>query len=389
MKILRQIALILVVFCIALPAHAMDADHSNVNFFGRIVKTIKERVARRNAPRTEYKKLTESPSDYAPLDDNEPIELTAMQLVPVPAPVPSRAEAKKQLINKPTMNEQPFSVDYVQSELLKLINQSQLVSASVDEDKKIDTFILADCANLKPIDFHGWTQLHFAALLNRVNVVQELLAKSRKLNVKDKDGCIPLHWAVQSGALEVAQLLCKFHVAPNTENNAGDTPLHMLMEEEQFALLPMLLAHGAFVNKKNNKGVSPFYQAVERGHAPVVRCMIEQSLFCTMDRFITIKLRCAKLLQEVGQNSRRMKLLQKEIKKVIEARIISIDNLLRDSKLQTLAKGEIRVLVNPKEVEQYRGAITYNVIKLLLNLDDAEIESVLKELEMDNAEVIK
>ncbi|MGE0009343.1 MAG: ankyrin repeat domain-containing protein [Candidatus Babeliales bacterium] len=362
MNIFKKITLILFLFCIVFPARAMDSGNGDKGLFGR----LKMRISR--AVSSVFKPSIKHTPQVAVHERNAQRQSRVTQAL----------ESKKLL-----------TVDYVKSELVALIKESDLASSYVEDDAKIDTFILADCAHLQPEDFHGFTQLHFAALFNRANLAKIIFENVQRQYVKDADGCTPLHWAARTGAADVVQLFCKAHVDLNAQTNDGDTAIHMLLEEGHSALLPQLLERGARIDLTNSSGQTALYVAVKKGNAQAVQCMLEQSLFCSLNHFKMTKVVCANLLEVAQEDTNAMQSLQQEIQKVIDARLSSIDALLQDRKIQIQAKDEIRDLVDPKKIEQYRPVITRNVIKAICKLSDAELDAFCDELEDDETEVRK
>eukprot|EP00049_Salpingoeca_infusionum_P016695 m.343718 g.343718 ORF g.343718 m.343718 type:complete len:1341 (+) comp16131_c0_seq8:190-4212(+) len=78
-------------------------------------------------------------------------------------------------------------------------------------------------------DTQGWTALHWAARLNDVEAVEELLEAGADMRLKDVCGNTPLHLAVEEGSVGVALVLGV--TTSHLTNLAGNTPRSMVDKE--------------------------------------------------------------------------------------------------------------------------------------------------------------
>jgi ankyrin repeat protein len=74
-------------------------------------------------------------------------------------------------------------------------------------------------------DRAGRTALHYAALENDVDQVEELLRSGNDPDVSDRQGFTPLHFAAQQGALEAARALLDAGATVDPVNVYGNTSL--------------------------------------------------------------------------------------------------------------------------------------------------------------------
>lgn len=96
---------------------------------------------------------------------------------------------------------------------------------------------------VKSHDEDGRTRLHKAALKNRKEVVELLVAKDAELNAQDRYGFTPLHYAAQRGHPEVAQLLIAEGADPGKRNHYDYTPLHWAAVNGHKDIIEILMDH--------------------------------------------------------------------------------------------------------------------------------------------------
>lgn len=79
----------------------------------------------------------------------------------------------------------------------------------------------------------------------------------------DADGYSPLHWAAAMGRMEFVDLL----LSAGSDVNAGKAfpPLHLAVLQNQTDVVNFLVEKGADVNQRSSKGVSPIVHAVDEG----------------------------------------------------------------------------------------------------------------------------
>ena len=125
--------------------------------------------------------------------------------------------------------------------------------------------------NLK--DYHGFTALHFAAMLGWTAVCKMLLEANADLNAVTMTGRTPLMYACEYLHDDTILLLAKW---PRSELNVldadGQTALLIAMEhgEEGLYVVETLMQAGADVNQMNHKKKTPLYIACENQNIPQI-----------------------------------------------------------------------------------------------------------------------
>lgn len=118
----------------------------------------------------------------------------------------------------------------------------------------------------------GWTALHLAAFFGRKEVVELLLARDAKLDLKSKNQLnnTPLNAAVAANRLEIARLLLEKGADANAHQHGGITPLHEAAAAGNADMVRLLLAHHADANAISEDNRTPLGMALEKDHQPVV-----------------------------------------------------------------------------------------------------------------------
>ncbi|PIO76153.1 ankyrin repeat protein [Teladorsagia circumcincta] len=91
-------------------------------------------------------------------------------------------------------------------------------------------------------DVDGCSLLHWAAINNRIPVVQRLLELGANPNVVG--GLLvssPLHWAARVGHVSSSALLIKAGAVCNVRDTQGYTPIHLAVQSNQPTLVAYLL----------------------------------------------------------------------------------------------------------------------------------------------------
>jgi len=88
--------------------------------------------------------------------------------------------------------------------------------------------------DLRLVDSHGFTALHYAVRGGFPKVVKSLLdfPGGRLTEVRDNVGKSAMHWGAQLGALNIVGLLCKAKASVIAEDRFGWMPLHYLCVSE-------------------------------------------------------------------------------------------------------------------------------------------------------------
>ena len=108
----------------------------------------------------------------------------------------------------------------------------------------------------------GITPLHLAAVLNRVEAANMLLAAGANPNARTDGGFTPLHWAAEKDASEVCEVLIKAGADINAATPSGITPLHWAARKNAERTVRLLIASGADASASTANGYSPLHWAV-------------------------------------------------------------------------------------------------------------------------------
>ena len=122
---------------------------------------------------------------------------------------------------------------------------------------------------------YGETPLHFAAVNNSVATVTLLIERGAAVNAKRDNGATPLHYAAITNAVATATLLIKRGAAMNVKDNNGWTPLHTASWKNAVETATLLIKRGAAVNAKNNGGETPLAVAL-RSDADEVAALLRR-----------------------------------------------------------------------------------------------------------------
>lgn len=108
------------------------------------------------------------------------------------------------------------------------------------------------------------TVLHAAVMLQRVEVIQILLAHHAAVNAVDVNGWTPLHWAAMAGYCQVAAVLLDHHAdtGAKTPFSRGAIPLHFAAGKGHTDIVRLFLQRGASAVLLDNDGLRPFHHAV-------------------------------------------------------------------------------------------------------------------------------
>ncbi|HJR52648.1 MAG TPA: ankyrin repeat domain-containing protein [Gemmatimonadota bacterium] len=130
------------------------------------------------------------------------------------------------------------------SSLLAQDAQSRLWDAAIAGDTLAIRQALADGAVIDSLDLrrnpNGRRALNWAALYNRVDAIEMLLASGAPIEAVNRTGFTALHHAGEEGSLEAATALLAAGADPGHANNEGFTPAMTAREgghEEVAALI--------------------------------------------------------------------------------------------------------------------------------------------------------
>jgi uncharacterized protein len=108
-------------------------------------------------------------------------------------------------------------------------------------------------------DREGRLPLHYAAMSNEVEVLEDLLAHGNDPNLTDRLGFTPLHLATQEGSKEAARILLDHGAEVDRPNSFGNTPLFVAVFNSKGwgDMIAMLRECGANPFLANHSGQTP------------------------------------------------------------------------------------------------------------------------------------
>ena len=113
--------------------------------------------------------------------------------------------------------------------------------------------------------------------------VAALRRTSIDVNLKDAVGRTPLHIAAEKGDIDVAMFLIETGADVNVTDAKGNTPLIFFIHKTaDLKLIRRLLEKGAAVNTQNRTGETALMYAAWRGHANIVRLLLENRADATL-----------------------------------------------------------------------------------------------------------
>ncbi|EAY23368.1 ankyrin repeat protein, putative [Trichomonas vaginalis G3] len=101
--------------------------------------------------------------------------------------------------------------------------------------------------------------IHYAAKLNNLTLVQDLISCGVDLNMRNDDHSTPLHIACYYNSIDVVKFLLSLDgIDINAQDNYGNTPLHDATSRNNREIVEILLGFRGIDTKiKNNRGKTP------------------------------------------------------------------------------------------------------------------------------------
>ena len=197
----------------------------------------------------------------------------------------------------------PFSADAVEESVgwtdlhyAALLNLPGAVNALIEEgagaDVRLKTGARPFGASLKQSlagleheeTFKNWdvasaeTPLMIAAVANASEVAQALIARGANSHAKNDYGETPLHYAAWGNAPSTATTLLERGVVIDARDKDGNTPLHEAARHNAREVAEWLVAHGADLNATNDDGETPSDRGTAQHHTEM------QKLFLRLGR---------------------------------------------------------------------------------------------------------
>ncbi|NXH78306.1 ANK1 protein, partial [Hydrobates tethys] len=108
---------------------------------------------------------------------------------------------------------------------------------------------------------------HVAAANGHLTIMEYLISKSEKIDVKDKKGRTALHRAAEKGHGDAVKVLPQCGAYKYSLDTEGKTPLHLAAwdNHDESSLAKMLLKAGASTDRKEERGKTALSYAVSQG----------------------------------------------------------------------------------------------------------------------------
>ena len=138
-------------------------------------------------------------------------------------------------------------------------------------------------------DFSGWkadgeTALMLAARSDARDTAALLLDRGADIEAKNNNGETPLHYAAWNNARDTAALLLDRGADIEAKNNDGNNPLHYAALKNARDTAALLLDRGADIEAKNNDGETPLHRAVQEGAHQTAELLRARGAIQMMDR---------------------------------------------------------------------------------------------------------
>ena len=122
----------------------------------------------------------------------------------------------------------------------------------------------------------GYEPLHIAAMGNAVDAAKVLLERGADIHAKSEYGDTPLSVAVWSDdAVDTAKVLIEHGADIHTKDQWGWTPLHHAASWNAADTFSLLTAHGADIHAKSDDGDTPLSAAVSFNAVDTAKVLIE------------------------------------------------------------------------------------------------------------------
>lgn len=131
------------------------------------------------------------------------------------------------------------------------------------------TRLLDDGADIETRGYKRYTALHVATIFQQTRVLTVLLARGANANAKDTEGLTSLHHAAGQGHWKVVQILVVWgKVDLEARDNDGNTPLHSAVMGSNAGVkgipkvIKILLARGADKEAHESSGYTPLEMSI-------------------------------------------------------------------------------------------------------------------------------
>ena len=131
-------------------------------------------------------------------------------------------------------------------------------------------------ADLYPPLRIGRSILHLAAANGNKEVIEYLLTKGIKIDVKSDYGNTPLFWAVFAKNCDNAKTLIDNGATLDVMNNDGHTPISLAVSYNDTNMVNLLSENGADIKNQNSFGDTQLHAAAYSGYNEMVTLLLEK-----------------------------------------------------------------------------------------------------------------
>ena len=124
----------------------------------------------------------------------------------------------------------------------------------------------------------GQTPLHVAARFNSREAAEELIHAGADIQAKSIYGTTPLHYAARGDSDRVAKLLIEKGANIGSSNNENQTPLHYAARHCSRKVVELLIEKDVILNVQDSMGQTPLHQAMQCGFSGIRKKIIEKLL---------------------------------------------------------------------------------------------------------------
>ena len=131
-------------------------------------------------------------------------------------------------------------------------------------------------ADVNMVDGKHHIPLFYACASGHADVVTELIDRGSDKQLEDKDleGRCPLHYAAMVDRTDIIKILLRRQLDPNTQDNAGCPPLHFAAYGGFVHSMSALLENGADVNLPDNDKQTALHWACRSGSLDAVKLLV-------------------------------------------------------------------------------------------------------------------
>jgi len=156
--------------------------------------------------------------------------------------------------------------------------QNPLVQAVLSEDlENVKARVMMRARiNVKDKTYDGMTPLHAAVETGNLEILQFLLERGAKPNIRDFQKRTPLMMMDEDATPELLDLLVRYGAKVHLVDKQGNNVLHHFAAyDESVEIVRQLAALGANYNASNKQGITPLMIAAENGNTDTVRVLLE------------------------------------------------------------------------------------------------------------------